>query len=431
MANNRRGRSHTPSPSQQVEGLAARRAALGLLDAVLRRGDPMDRAVHAVCQRMPSDDRALAIAIAGDALRWLEPVDALIDGATDQRLPEDSKVRSVLRIALTQLLRLRTPPHAVISTSLALLVGGPRRLAHAILSRAQREGWTLNEIPPLPAAAADRWNSNWGEEVVAAASANWAKPPALDLRFKTPADALAYGEGEGLAPCHRRLARAGRVEALPGYADGNWWVQDLAAAIAADLLGSGEGQSVLDLCAAPGGKTMQLAAAGWQVTAVDSNARRLERLDENLSRTGLSATTVIAKLQDYQPEHPFDAVLLDAPCSATGTFRRHPDVLHRIGPADIAALATIQRDLLARAAAWVQPGGLLVFATCSLEPQEGEEIAAAFLAEYPDWQILRVTADELPSGISPTEKGFVRTLPTNAAGKPQLDGFFVARFRAP
>jgi 16S rRNA (cytosine967-C5)-methyltransferase len=391
----------------------------------------MDRAVHAVCQRMPSDDRALAIAIAGDALRWLEPLDALIDGATDQRLPDDSKVRSVLRIALTQLLRLRTPPHAVISTSLALLVGGPRRLAHAILSRAQRDGWALDEIPPLPAAAADRWNSAWGPEVVAAASANWATPPALDLRFKTPADALAYGEGAALAPCHRRLARAGRVEALPGYADGNWWVQDLAAGIAADLLGYGEGRTVLDLCAAPGGKTMQLAAAGWHVTAVDSNARRLERLDENLSRTGLSATTVIAKLQDYRPEQVFNAVLLDAPCSATGTFRRHPDVLHRIGLADIAALAALQRDLLARAAAWVRPGGLLVYATCSLEPQEGEEIASAFLADRPEWQKFSITAAELPTGVTPTDAGFVRTLPTNAPDKPQLDGFFVARFRAP
>lgn len=412
----------------QVEGLAARRAALALLDAVLRRGEPMDRAVHAACQRLPSDDRALAIAIAGDTLRWLGPLDALIDSATDQRLPDDSKVRAVLRTALVQLLRMGVAPHAVVATSLAALVGGPRRLAHAILSRAQRDGWTLPVPPPLPASVAARWDAAWGNNVVAAAEMAWAEPPPLDLRFKSELATSAFGDGEMLAPRHRRLPRAGRVELLPGYSDGDWWVQDLAASIAADLLGPGDGRTVLDLCAAPGGKTMQLAAAGWQVTAIDSSAKRLERLRENLARTALTAELVTADLKAYTPARPADAILLDAPCSATGTFRRHPDVLHRITDADIAQLARLQSELLARAAHWVKPRGSLVYATCSLEPTEGEAVITAFLSAHPDWRIYAVRDDELPVGIAPAADGWVRTLP---GSEPNLDGFFIARLVAP
>ena len=399
-----------------------------MLDAVLRRGEPMDRAVHAACQRLPSDDRALAIAIAGDTLRWLEPLDALIDSATEIQLPDDSKVRAVLRTALVQLLHMGVAPHAVIATSLAALVGGPRRLAHAILSRAQRDGWSLPLPPPLPASVAARWGTAWGESVVAAAEEAWAEPPPLDLRFKSEQAASDFGDGGHFAPRHRRLARAGRIEMLPGYADGNWWVQDLAAGIAADLLGPGKGRTVLDLCAAPGGKTMQLAAAGWQVTAIDSSSKRLERLRENLARTRLDAQLISADLRHYTPSEPVDAVLLDAPCSATGTFRRHPDVLHRITDADIASLAQLQVDLLARAAAWVKPGGLLVYATCSLEPAEGEEIVRAFLASNLDWRISPARSDEVPEGVTIAPEGWVRTLPDS---QPALDGFFIARLTAP
>ena len=411
--------------------MAARRAALALLDAVLRRGEPMDRAVHAACQRLPSDDRALAIAIAGDALRWIGPLDALIDSAAQQTLPDDSKVRAVLRIALVQLLHMGIAPHAVVATSLALLVGGPRRLTHAILSKAQRDGWTLTPPPPLPAPVAARWADAWGIDMVTSAEAGWAEPPPIDLRFKSLAAAADFADGEALTPLHRRLPRAGRVELLPGYADGDWWVQDLAASIAADLLGSGNGRTVLDLCAAPGGKTMQLAAAGWQVTAIDSSAKRLERLRENLARTRLDAALVTADIKSYSPDEQSDAVLLDAPCSATGTFRRHPDVLHRIGDSDIAVLAQLQADLLARAAPWVKPAGMLVYATCSLEPAEGEAIVSAFLAANPDWRIDPVLPAQLPTGVAAAAEGWVRTLPTSADTGPSLDGFFIARLTAP
>jgi len=402
-----------------------------LLDAVLRRGEPMDRAVHASCQRLPSDDRALAIAIAGDALRWLGPLDALIDSATDQILPEDSKVRAVLRIALVQLLQMRVAPHAVVATSLAMLIAGPRRLTHAILSRAHRDDWTLPVVPPLPAPVAERWTAHWGKEIVTAAEAAWAAPPPLDLRFRTAALAAAYADGASLSPKHRRLARAGRVELLPGYADGDWWVQDLAATIAADLLGQGEGRAVLDLCAAPGGKTMQLAAAGWQVTALDSSAKRLERLRENLARTRLDAQLVTTDLRHFTPDQHYDAVLLDAPCSATGTFRRHPDVLHRISQAEITALSALQHELLARSARWVRPGGSLIFATCSLEPAEGEAVIADFLRSHTDWRIDAARPDDVPAGVAIAPQGWVRTLPSTGSDAPDLDGFFIVRLVAP
>lgn len=391
----------------------------------------MDRAVHAACQRLPSDDRALAIAIAGDALRWLGPLDALIDSAATQTLPDDSKVRAVLRIALIQLLHMKIAPHAVVATSLALLVGGPRRLTHAILSRAQRDAWALPALPPLPGVVAARWSAAWGPDFVPRAEQVWAMPPPLDLRFKTAALASGFGDGEQLGPCHRRLARAGRVEALPGYSEGAWWVQDLAATIAADLLGAGDGRSVLDLCAAPGGKTMQLAAAGWQVTALDSSARRLERLQDNLTRTGLEAAIVTSAIESFAPTAPFDAILLDAPCSATGTYRRHPDVLHRITPADIATLAAIQRAMLERAMVWLKPDGRMIYATCSLEPEEGEEVIASFLTDHPDWHLDPVAPDALPGGVGVHPSGWVRTGPFGGADAPGLDGFFIAALKAP
>jgi 16S rRNA (cytosine967-C5)-methyltransferase len=188
---------------------------------------------------------------------------------------------------------------------------------------------------------------------------------------------------------------------------------------------------LLDLCAAPGGKTMQLAAAGWHVVAVDSSAKRLGRLSDNLARTGLRAEIVQGDIRRWQPDAPADAVLLDAPCSATGIFRRHPDVLYRVEPRQVEEMAELQGELLARAAQWVKPGGTLVYATCSLERAEGEDQVAAFLDWHRDWAIAPVTPDELPGGIVPDDHGFVRTLPGMLAEAGGLDGFFIARLRAP
>lgn len=426
-------RPRRPRRSQQADppGTATRKAALRLIDAVLRRGDPLDIAAHAATQGLPPADRAFAVAIVSEALRSMTDIDALIDDATAQPLPEDVKSRAVLRLALAQLLILKTPAHAVVSTALPLVDGGPRRLVHALLSRAQQEGWQLPPRASLPPATAERWSAAWDDATVAAAETAWSAAPPVDLSFSGEPDPAGWQDARPLAPFHLRLPRGQAIEDLPGYREGGWWVQDLAASLPARLLGIGNGRSALDLCAAPGGKTMQLAAAGWSVVAVDSSAKRLARLEENLDRTGLEAAVVQADIRTWQPGEAADAVLLDAPCSATGIFRRHPDVLHRIEPRQIAEMAELQAELLVRAAQWVKPGGTLVYATCSLEPAEGEEGIAAFLADHPGWVVDPARADELPAGIAPTARGFVRTLPGLLVDAGGLDGFFVARLRAP
>lgn len=422
----RRGRGPDVDPA----GTAPRRAALRLIDAILRRGDPLDIAAHAATQGLSPADRAFAIAMVSETLRWMGDIDALIDSATTQTLPEDVKSRAVLRIALTQLLILHTPPHAVVATALPMVAGGPRRLVHAILSRAQQEEWRLPERATLPEAVAQRWADQWGKEIIDAASAAWSEPPPIDLSFSAaPGD--DWETATQLAPLHRRLPRGQAVGAMPGYREGGWWVQDLAASLPARLLGAGEGRTILDLCAAPGGKTMQLAAAGWHVVAVDASARRLTRLSENLSRTGLSAEVIQGDIRKWEPDAAVDAILLDAPCSATGIFRRHPDVLHRVEPRQIEEMATLQADLLDRAAGWLKPDGTLIYATCSLERAEGEDQVAAFLERHDGWRVEEARPDELPAGISPDAAGFVRTLPTMLTESGGLDGFFVARLRAP
>ena len=216
------------------------------------------------------------------------------------------------------------------------------------------------------------------------------------------------------------------MEHLPGFAQGAWWVQDLAAGLPARMLGAGGGRRVLDLCAAPGGKTLQLAATGWNVTALDASGRRMERLRENLARTGLAAEVVIADALEWEAPEPFDAILLDAPCTATGTCRRHPDVLHRIGPRQIEEMAQLQAALLERAARWLKPGGTLVYAVCSLEREEGEAQAA----QVP-LRIVPVLPEALPHGLSPTPEGWLRTDPGMLAESGGVDGFFIACFEAP
>jgi len=426
----RRPRRRSPGDADPP-GTGTRKAALRLIDAVLRRDDPLDIAAHAATQGLPPADRAFAVAIVSETLRWMTDLDLLIDGATAQPLPEDVKSRAVLRLALTQLLVLKTSPHAVVSTALPLVDGGPRRLVHAILSRAQQEEWTLPERASLPPETAERWSAHWGDAMVEAAEAAWSAAPRVDLSFAAEPDVAVWEEAQPLAAHHLRLPRGKAIETLPGFREGGWWVQDLAASLPARLLGPGDGRTALDLCAAPGGKTMQLAAAGWSVIAVDSSAKRLARLEENLDRTGLEAAISQGDIRQWQPGEAADAVLLDAPCSATGIFRRHPDVLHRIEPRQITEMAALQAELLARAAVWVKPGGTLVYATCSLEPAEGEERIAAFLADHAGWTVDPARADELPASIAPTDDGFVRTLPGLLAEAGGLDGFFVARLRAP
>ncbi|WP_019517573.1 RsmB/NOP family class I SAM-dependent RNA methyltransferase [Sphingomonas sp. Mn802worker] len=407
-------------------GTAPRRAALRLLDAVLRRGEALDAALPLATRALHGGpDRGLAHAIAAETLRRLPDLDALIDSATRQRLPDDAKARFVLRIALVQALSLGTPPHAAIATVLPLIDGGPKRLVHGVFGALMRQNARLPEQPTLPAHVAERWRANWGEAMVAAAARAIAVPPPLDLTLRD--DGVVHPDGVSLAPGHVRVD-GGDVPTLAGYPEGGWWVQDIAATIPARLIGRGTGEA-LDLCAAPGGKTLQLAAAGWQVEAVDVSQTRAERLAQNRARTGLPFKTTIADVLDWSPSEPADAVLIDAPCSATGIFRRHPDVLYRAHPAVIAEAAALQARIVDRAADWVKPGGVLVYATCSLEPEEGEAQLDHFLATHGDYAIEPARSDELPVGISAHERGYVRTLPTMLGDEGNCDGFFVARLR--
>jgi len=414
-----------PRLAPEAPGVPARRAALRLLDAVLRRGLPLEAALASATGDLDRrEDRGLAHAIAAAVLRRLPDLDAMIDGATQRPLPDDAKARFVLRIALAQALVLGTPPHAAIATALPLVDGGPRKLVHGVFGTLMRGNARLPDTAMLPADIDARWCAAWGEDMVIAAARAIAQQPPLDLSLRGD----IAPDGLTLAPRHRRLSDAGPIADLPGYADGEWWIQDLAASIPARLLGNGPGRAI-DLCAAPGGKTLQLAAAGWDVTAIDSSAARLTRLSENLTRTGLSAQVVTGDALVWKPAEPADAVLLDAPCSATGIFRRHPDVLHRVRPSVIAETAALQSRLLARAADWVKPGGRLVYATCSLEPAEGEAQLDRFLDARSDFIVEPATAAELPEGVSPHDRGYVRTLPGMLAEAGGLDGFFVVRLR--
>lgn len=389
-------------------GFPARRAALYLLDAVLRRGLPIEAALDRAAEGLPPADRALARAIASTTLRWLPDLDALIDSATRLRLADDAKARVVLRLALAQALVLKTPDHAVVATALPLVEGGPRRLVHGVLGALLRREPVLPEHPNLPPEVAARWQAAWGEAMLADARAALSQLPPLDLALRDPADTESWAErlgGESFVPGHVRLLAGTDVASLAGYEDGAWWVQNLAAQIPARLFGPGAGRTLLDLCAAPGGKTMQLATAGWRVTALDADAGRVERLRDNLARTRLEAELVVADVEAWTPPRQYPAILLDAPCSATGTFARHPEVLYRARPKDIAAFAKMQARMIRRASGWLEPGGTLVYAVCSLEPAEGEGRIA--LAEA--------------AGLSLVEAQ--RILP-----EPGRDGFFIARF---
>lgn len=396
-----------------------------MLDSVLRRGQTLEAAAKRA-GNLPPPDRGLAVAIAGEVLRRIPDLDALIDSATRQRLPDDSKARMVLRIALAQKIGLGTPDHALVATALPLVDGGPRRLVHGVLGTLLRAGIEANEAPRLPADVEERWRIAWGEDVVEAARRQIARRPPLDLSFAEDSEAEAYAresDGISLAPNHVRL-ESSSVAALPGFEQGRWWVQDLAASLPARLIPPGAA-NVLDLCAAPGGKAMQLAAAGHRVTAVDSSASRLGRLRENLGRTHLKAELVEADVLRWKPKRTFDTMLLDAPCSATGTFRRHPEVLYRARPGIIADNAALQARLLATASQWLSPGGSLVYSVCSLEPQEGETVIERFLADHSQFSI--DPPGGLPDFVPVADRGWIRIFPGLLEPEGGLDGFFMAR----
>lgn len=410
-----------------MPGLAARRAAVTLLHGVTALGKALDAQLERGLRELPPSDRALARALVGGALRHLTGLDRLIDSVCQRPLPADARVRQVLRIALIGRLLLDTPPHATIATALPLLEGGPRRLAHGVLSTLFRQEATLPE-PELPESWAERWTESWGESEVKAAALRLVTIPPTDLCLRDPSQTAEWAERLGatsMMPGHLRLPGSHAIEKLEGFAEGHWWVQDVAASLPARLMGNIKGKRVLDLCAAPGGKTMQLASMGARVTALDINANRLKRLKANLKRTGLNAEVVESDARFYQPTSPFDAILLDAPCSATGTFGRHPDLLYLKQKLNLGSLLALQSDLLQRAHSWLKPGGTLIYAVCSLEPAEGEG-ASPPAGLLPD----PIGGHELPDGLAATSGGAVRTLPSLWGAQGGADGFFISRYKA-
>ena len=429
MLSNRR---YSDRKQHGASGLEPRRAALRLIDAVLRQGKALDSVSGRALRKLDrADDRGLAMAIAGEVLRRLPDYDALIDSATKSPPPDDAKARMVLRIALAQALALGTPYHAAISTALPLLSGGPRRLAHGVFGTLSRSGALLPETPTLPDVVAQRWTDHWGAAMTEDAAAAIAVPPPLDLTLLDPLASETWAghlQGRSLSPGHIRCDRA-MVTQLLGFNEGQWWVQDLSASLPAGLFGQGNGGKALDLCAAPGGKTLQLAAQGWKVTAVDRAETRLARLSENLARTGLSADLVCADALHWEASGEFNAILVDAPCSATGIFRRHPDVLHRASGRVIAECAETQKAMLGRAIRWLRPDGFLVYAVCSLEPDEGEDVVRSFLSDHPTFEVMPIVPDNLPQGLKPDAEGWLRILPGQIADEGGCDGFFIAALR--
>ena len=430
-------------------GLPARKAAVELLTTVLVKKQPLDEILSRSLAvgwmfNLPQRDRALTRAIVATALRRRGQIDAVLDRFLDRGLPKNAgALYPILLSAAAQLIFLKTPPHAAIDLAVRTAQGDARarrydKLVNAVLRRVASEGEGI--AASLDAARINtpdwlwtRWLSFYGEtRAYEIAAANLVEPP-LDVTVKRDPELWAERlEGRVLPTGSVRLLAKGRIEQLPGYTQGAWWVQDTAAALPARLLGPVAGSCVADLCAAPGGKTAQLASAGASVVAVDISERRLRMLTENLARLGLEATTIAADAAGWSPEMCFDAILLDAPCTGTGTIRRHPDIPYLKSAKDIEDLTALQARLLDNAARLLKPGGRLVYATCSLEPEEGEAQIAALLARNPDLALEPIFPEEvfgqtdwLPSS------GCLRTLPFQLKlDGPEwsgLDGFFAAR----
>ena len=411
-----------------------------MVEAVCETRAPLSAVLEASPDETLSPrDAALARAIVRTAVRRRGDIDHVLARLMTKKLPRKAApVRAVLRTAAAQLLFMRQADHAAVHVAVDLLksnasTGGYAGLANAVLRRLVRERDELLAALPVgantPAWLYSRWASHYGEPAAAAMAAIHREEPPLDLSL-APGTTLP----EGAAPLPTggaRLAAGGPIDAIEGYAEGGWWVQDVAAQLPALALGDVAGKHVLDLCAAPGGKTMQLAAAGARVTAVEVDAGRAARLGENLARTRLAERVEVIVADARDVTGTFDAVLLDAPCSATGTLRRQPDVAWSKVVTDIAALARLQRTLIVHAAERVRPGGSLVYATCSLEPEEGERQCDFVAAEVPSLALEPIA--EGPAAAFANPAGVVRTLPhrplPGQGGLVGLDGFFAARFR--
>jgi 16S rRNA (cytosine967-C5)-methyltransferase len=437
-------------PAAPPPGLAARRIAADIIGGVLRRKRPLDELLESSgLGSVPERDRALTRTIVATVLRRLGTLRYLLSEQLERGIPRDApQIEAILLVGAVQILFLDVPDHAAVDLSVRLAQADDRqasrysRLINGVLRQLARDGKArlaaLDTVPlDTPAWLLERWVAHYGEATARAIATAHTQEPALDLTVKNdPETWAATLSGRALATGSVRTVASGPVSQLPGFETGEWWVQDAAAALPARLLGDVRGKTVADLCAAPGGKTAQLAQAGARVTAVDRSGARLARLRQNLTRLKLDAEIVEADAALWQGG-PFDAVLVDAPCSSTGTVRRHPDIPWLKSETDLVKLAALQSRLLDHAMTLVKPGGTLVYCTCSLEREEGEDRIAALLARNPGLHRSPIRADEVGGQTDfLTAEGALRTLPCHwpSAAEPRmggLDGFYAARIARP
>lgn len=438
------GHNRSGRKSRAIEGLPARRAALAAFDRVLAERIALDDALESTFaanagNSLDERDRRFARALTIVAFRHFGAIDQRLKRFLKKPLPKKAAIlRNILRLGLAQLDHMDVPDHAAVSLTVELARSDAIArhflpLVNGVMRAAGRDPKTApGRAQTVPAWLWRRWRAAYGEQDARRILEGLVTSPDLDISVKSDPEHWAEElGGTVLANGSVRISEKNAVETLPGYEDGAWWVQDAAATLPVKLLGSVAGLDVLDLCAAPGGKSAQLLAGGAHTTIVDISSHRLQRLEQNLQRLHFSADIIAADVLEWSAGRMYDAVLLDAPCSATGTIRRHPDVPHTKTEADIEALSELQTAMLERAKDWVRPGGTLIYCTCSLEKEEGEERIADFLKENPHYCRQAVTPPEiggLASAIN--EFGDMRTLPfMSFAGNDSfgIDGFFIAR----
>jgi 16S rRNA (cytosine967-C5)-methyltransferase len=434
----------------EVPGLAARRIAADILDGVLHKhrtlDDQLDGAgAHPALKTLADRDRALMRRLVATILRRLGTLGHLLSRLLDRGIPTDApRAQSALLIGAAQILWMDVPDHAAVDLSVRLVQSDRRAakyagLVNAVLRRCAREGAGIvdevkAETLDIPSWLLKRWTTHYGESAARAMAQAISHEPSLDLTVKSdPAQWAARLHGEQLPTGTVRTLLQGSVTMLPGFSEGAWWVQDAAAALPARLFGDIKGKTIVDFCAAPGGKTAQLAQAGARVIALDRSPARVARLKDNMTRLALETEAIVVDAAEWPGDDGgFDGILIDAPCTSTGTIRRHPDVAWLRQEADIAALGALQKRLLQKATSLLKPGGTLVYCTCSLEPEEGEVAVATLLAAESGLKRVPIAPEEvagLAEIINP--QGDLRTLPSHLAhADPRLgglDGFYAAR----